>query len=67
MSFVHLKERSAPTRVRLGAALISLSLILAACEDEGNPGDDNLLTGASLVVVVLVVLGIFLLVRRRRT
>jgi hypothetical protein len=36
-------------------AAMSLAVLLAACEDEGNPGDDNLLTGASLVVVVIIV------------
>ena len=38
----------------------------AACEDEGNPGNDNLLTGGSLVVIVIIIVVIVFLVRRRR-
>lgn len=30
-------------------------LLLAACEDQGNAGDDNLLTGATGLLIVLVV------------
>ncbi len=53
-------------RARLSAGFVGLSLILAACEDEGNPGNDNLLTGGSVVVVVLIIVVIFFLMRRRR-
>ena len=61
------KERKAAgIRARLSASLVGLSLILAACEDEGNPGNDNLLTGGSVVVVVIIIVVIFFLVRRRR-
>ena len=42
-------------KARLATSLIGLSLLLAACEDEGNPGDDSLLSGASLVIVLLIV------------
>ena len=47
-------------------ALLGLATVLTACEDQGNPGDDNLLTGASLVVVIIIVLVIVYFVRRRR-
>jgi len=61
------KERKAgATRARLSACLVGLSVILAACEDEGNPGNDNLLTGGSLVVIVIIIVVIVFLVRRRR-
>lgn len=63
---LQIQKWAARVRVRLGASLIGLSFLLAACEDEGNPGNDNLLTGGSLVVIVLIVVGIILLVRRRR-
>ena len=46
--------------------LLGLATVLTACEDQGNPGDDNLLTGASLVVVIIIVLVIVYFVRRRR-
>ena len=42
-------------RARIFSAVAALSMLLAACEDEGNPGDDNLLTGGSLIVVLIVV------------
>lgn len=42
-------------KARLIGILVPLSLLLAACEDEGNPGDDNLLTGGSLIVVLIIV------------
>lgn len=34
------------------------SMLLTACEDQGNEGDDNLLTGGSLILVLIV--GFFL-------
>jgi hypothetical protein len=40
--------------------------LLAACEDQGNPGDDSLLTGGSLVVLIVVAIVVFLVIRRRR-
>ena len=46
--------------------LLPLLGLLAACEDEGNPGNDSLLTGGSLLVVIVVVTVIFLVVHRRR-
>jgi len=52
--------------LRLGVPLLAVTAALSSCEDEGNPGNDNLLTGASLIVVVVVVLVIVLLVRRKR-
>jgi hypothetical protein len=54
-------------KTRLTAGLVGLAMVLAACEDEGNPGNDNLLTGFSLVVVVAIVVVVFLLMRRRST
>jgi hypothetical protein len=51
---------------RTWAMLLPLMAFLAACEDEGNAGDDNLLTGGSLVVLVIIALAIFLFMRRRR-
>ena len=51
---------------RVVSALVTMSLFLAACEDQGNEGDDNLLTGASLVVVVIVVAIIAWALMRRR-
>jgi hypothetical protein len=39
-------------KARVFAPLALLALLLAACEDEGNAGNDNLLTGGSLVVVL---------------
>lgn len=52
------------SRIALLTAL--LVPLLAACEDQGNPGDDSLLTGASLIVVLViaVIVGV-VLVRRR--
>jgi hypothetical protein len=52
---------------RLWLTMLPTMLLLAACEDEGNPGDDNLLTGGSLIVVlVIVAIVVILLMRRRR-
>jgi hypothetical protein len=45
---------------------LALLGLLAACEDQGNPGDDSLLTGGSLVVLIVVAIVIFLVIRRRR-
>lgn len=53
-------------RTRFALALVSLSALLAACEDSGNPGDDNLLTGASLVVVLVIAAIIAAVVFARR-
>jgi hypothetical protein len=49
------------------AALVGLAMVLAACEDEGNPGNDNLLTGFSLVIVLVIVAVIAFMVMRRRS
>jgi hypothetical protein len=45
--------------------LAPIAALFTACEDAGNPGNDNLLTGGSLVVIVVIVV-IVILVRRRR-
>lgn len=53
----------------IAAAVAPLALVLAACEDEGNPGDDSLLSGASLIIVVLVlvvIVGVVVMRRRSR-
>jgi Na+/H+-dicarboxylate symporter len=47
-------------------ALAPIAALFTACEDAGNPGNDNLLTGGSLVLIVIVVVVVVLLVRRRR-
>lgn len=51
---------------RTWTLLLPLLGVLAACEDEGNPGNDSLLTGGSLVIVVIIVIVIFLVLRRGR-
>jgi hypothetical protein len=53
---------------RIWLALVGLSMVLAACEDQGNPGDDNILTGASLVVILVigVIIGALVLRGRRQ-
>lgn len=56
------KER----RARAWMAFLPLLGLLVACEDQGNPGDDNLLTGGSLVVLIVIAIVIFLIVRRRK-
>lgn len=33
--------------------LAPIAALLAACEDAGNSGDDNLLTGGSLVLIII--------------
>ena len=66
MSLSRIEKWTARARGHVWATLLGLSFVLAACEDEGNPGNDNLLTGGSVVVVVLIVVVIFFLVRRRR-
>lgn len=53
-------------RAWLAAVFVVLSTLLAACEDQGNPGNDNLFTGASLIVVLLIVGIIIFAVSRRR-
>jgi hypothetical protein len=45
--------------------LAPIAMLLTACEDAGNAGDDNLLTGGSLALVVIIVV-VIVLVRRRR-
>lgn len=55
-------------KTRIALALVGLSAVLTACEDEGNPGNDNLLSGASLIVVLIVVAIIVgVVMMRRRT
>jgi hypothetical protein len=44
--------------------LAPIAALLTACEDSGNPGNDNLLTGGSLVLIVIIVV-VVILVRRR--
>ncbi len=39
--------------------------LLAACEDAGNEGNDNLLTGGSVVLVILVIIAVVYFVRKR--
>jgi hypothetical protein len=29
-------------------------MLLTACEDQGNEGNDNLLTGGSLIVILII-------------
>jgi hypothetical protein len=53
-------------KARLASASIALSLLAAACEDKGNPGNDNLLTGASLIVVIVIVAIVAWMFMRRR-
>lgn len=59
-------ERQATWKAPWLTLLAIASVVLSACEDQGNPGDDNLLTGGSLVLVVIVVLVIVYFVRRRK-
>ena len=66
MLLLGIEKRAARARVQLWTSLLGLSFVLASCEDQGNAGNDNLLTGGSLVVVVLIVIGIILWVRGRR-
>lgn len=54
-------------RAWLAFAFVAVSTLLAACEDEGNPGNDNLFTGASLIVVLVIVGVIIFAVTRRRS
>ena len=51
---------------RVVSALVAISLFLAACEDKGNEGNDNLLTGGSLILVIIVVAIIAWALMRRR-
>lgn len=53
-------------KAKVFAPLALVAAFLAACEDEGNPGNDNLLTGGSLVVVIIIVIVVVLMMRRRR-
>ena len=43
-----------------------LAVLMAACEDAGNEGNDNILTGASLILVVVVVILVAWLFLRNR-
>ena len=54
-------------RAKLTVPLVALMTVLASCEDEGNPGNDNLLTGGSLVLIIVIVLVIVFFVRRRKS
>lgn len=58
--------RTRSISARLLPAIVGLSLVLAACEDEGNPGDDSLLSGGSLIIVAIVVAVIVGIVMMRR-
>ena len=59
--------RSLGLRTRIAASSVGVAVLLAACEDQGNPGDDNLFTGASLVAILLIgAVVAFFVVRRRR-
>lgn len=49
-------------RILFGAPLLAL---LTACEDAGNPGNDNLLTGGSVVLIIVIAVVLFLVMRRR--
>ena len=40
--------------LRLGVYLVPVFLFLAACEDQGNEGNDNLLTGLSGLIIIVV-------------
>lgn len=51
---------------RVWTMALPLLVFLAACEDEGNQGNDNLLTGGSLILVLIVVAIVAFLVLRRR-
>lgn len=64
---VPIRTKRAVAWSRLVVSLGAVAVLLASCEDEGNPGDDNILTGASLVVILLivVVVGLWLMRRRR--
>jgi hypothetical protein len=53
-------------KTRMLTALAALSMLLAACEDQGNPGNDNLLSGASLIVVLVIVAIVVAIVLSRR-
>jgi hypothetical protein len=45
--------------------LAPIAATLTACEDSGNPGNDNLLTGGSLVLIIIIIV-VVILVRRRK-
>jgi hypothetical protein len=53
-------------KARIVALTALLVPLLAACEDQGNPGDDNLLTGVSLIVVLVIALIVGIVLVRRR-
>jgi hypothetical protein len=66
---VHLtQDAPSPTRrlhMKKLIALAPIAALFTACEDAGNPGNDNLLTGGSLVLIIVIVV-VVILVRRRR-
>lgn len=53
-------------KARLFAPLALVTALLTSCEDQGNPGNDNLLTGGSVVVVIIIVIVVVLVLRRRK-
>ena len=54
-------------RARIAVPLLAVASALTACEDQGNPGNDNLLTGGSLVIIVVIIAVVgYLIVRSRR-
>ena len=65
-----LRSRTQGMRIgAIAAVALAASTLLSACEDQGNPGDDSVLSGGSLVVVlvlVVLVVGAFMLARSRR-
>ena len=60
------ERRTSPLRAPLLALLGLASVALSACEDRGNPGNDNLLTGGSLVLVIIIVIVVLVFIVRRR-
>lgn len=45
--------------------LAPLPVLLTACEDAGNAGDDDLLTGGSLVLLAIIVVAVLYFARKR--
>ncbi|MGZ8565648.1 MAG: hypothetical protein ACXWXS_01205 [Actinomycetota bacterium] len=52
-------------RWKVGASLALFSL-LTACGNEGDGNDDTLLTGFSALVILAIVIGVVVVVGRRR-